>query len=407
MNDVAWENSARNNNSGGSQALSNSSGVRQGYNRMAQPQRTRDDAQVGYFYQRPSNTMNESGGQFKQRWAVGDDSVLDQVRSAGDVNRMTNEFHALDLDRDSRPRNMDEKLWDAQENNKNEDIFNQWPAPNAWVGGTGITGSNHSVSQPIMVQQRRQLSPSTGTFQGQENAVMSPRSDTSGLGLSMAEYVLASSPQGKDIEGKHHRLKPGFINQVPDGSGGQHQPGGDSSQQPQPNNGKKSKTPSPFEAEGDKQEVVENGIDPVPQQKPDEDPNAFSRTPGSRNASPTEQEESKNAAMQQPATSTADMQRQNMIPKVHQQHHPQHPQHQQPSEGAYIEGGVQNPLQIDTGAGMENVGGMEGLQFDYSAGNQMAHSMDSPSYINYDQSQVNNMLCQYLMFEYVISVDYL
>lgn len=86
MNDVEWENSARNNNSGGSQALSNSSGLRPGYNRMAQPQRTRDDAQVGYFYQRPSNTMNESGGQFpKQRWAVGDDSVLDQVSESIDI----------------------------------------------------------------------------------------------------------------------------------------------------------------------------------------------------------------------------------------------------------------------------------------------------------------------------------
>ena len=63
--------------------------------------------------------------------------------------------------------------------------------------------SEHSVSQPIMVQQRgpgRGLSP--GTFQGPENQIMSPRSDTSGLGLSMAEYVLASSPQGKD---PHHR----------------------------------------------------------------------------------------------------------------------------------------------------------------------------------------------------------
>lgn len=98
--------------------------------------------------------------------------------------------------------------------------------------------------------------------------------------------------------------------------------------------------------------------------------------------------------MQQPATSVADMQRQNMIQKVHQ-HHPQHPQHQQPSEGAYIEGGVQNPLQIDTGAGMENVGNMEGLQFDYAAGNQMAHSMDSPSYINYDQSQVRGPYGQF------------
>ena len=59
-----------------------------------------------------------------------------------------------------------------------------------------------------------------------------------------------------------------------DASAAQHQQGGDGSQQAQ-GNGKKSKTPSPFEPEGDKQEVVENGIDPVPQNKPEEDPNAF------------------------------------------------------------------------------------------------------------------------------------
>ena len=44
--------------------------------------------------------------------------------------------------------------------------------------------------------------------------MLSPRSDTGGLGLSMAEYVLATSPQGKaDMEGKlNHRMKTtGFV----------------------------------------------------------------------------------------------------------------------------------------------------------------------------------------------------
>lgn len=36
-----------------------------------------------------------------------------------------------------------QKLWDSQENSKNEDIFTPWPAANAWVGGgTGIAGSS-------------------------------------------------------------------------------------------------------------------------------------------------------------------------------------------------------------------------------------------------------------------------
>lgn len=53
---------------------------------------------------------------------------------------------------------------------------------------------DHSMSQPIMVQRR----PGQG-FQGNHdvNSVLSPRSESGGLGVSMVEYVLSSSPADK------------------------------------------------------------------------------------------------------------------------------------------------------------------------------------------------------------------
>lgn len=43
-------------------------------------QGSRDDAMVGYFSQRQGNEMGDGNGYQKQRWAVGDDSVIEQVR---------------------------------------------------------------------------------------------------------------------------------------------------------------------------------------------------------------------------------------------------------------------------------------------------------------------------------------
>jgi hypothetical protein len=58
--------------------------------------------------------------------------------------------------------------------------------------------ADHSVSQPItMVPPRR-----SGSFPGSEASnILSPRSsETGGLGVKMVEYVLGSSPTGKDLE---------------------------------------------------------------------------------------------------------------------------------------------------------------------------------------------------------------
>ncbi|KAG8143229.1 putative CD166 antigen-like protein, partial [Naja naja] len=80
------------------------------------------------------------------------------------------------------------KFWESDDSSKDgpKGIFlgDQW-RDSAW--GT----SDHSVSQPIMVQRR----PGQGFHVNNEvNSVLSPRSESGGLGVSMVEYVLSSSP---------------------------------------------------------------------------------------------------------------------------------------------------------------------------------------------------------------------
>ncbi|XP_070295161.1 pumilio homolog 1, partial [Salvelinus sp. IW2-2015] len=83
------------------------------------------------------------------------------------------------------------KFWESDEAGKDgpKGIFlDQW-RDSAW----GAT--DHSVSQPIMVSHR----PGGGFHGGGEvgGSVMSPRSESGGLGVSMVEYVLSSSPAEK------------------------------------------------------------------------------------------------------------------------------------------------------------------------------------------------------------------
>lgn len=59
--------------------------------------------------------------------------------------------------------------------------------------------SDHPVSQPIMVQRRPGQSFHGN---GDANSVLSPRSEGGGLGVSMVEYVLSSSP-GDKMDGRY------------------------------------------------------------------------------------------------------------------------------------------------------------------------------------------------------------
>uniref|UniRef100_A0A671UEP4 Pumilio homolog 1 n=1 Tax=Sparus aurata TaxID=8175 RepID=A0A671UEP4_SPAAU len=147
--------------------------------------RSQDDAMVDYFFQRQHG---EQPG--KHRWPTGDNIHDSQVRSMDELNH---DFQALALE----GRAMGElltgkKFWETDDSGKDgpKGIFlDQW-RDSAWGA------SDHSVSQPIMVSRR----PGQGFHGGGEvgvGSVMSPRSESGGLGVSMVEYVLSSSPADK------------------------------------------------------------------------------------------------------------------------------------------------------------------------------------------------------------------
>ncbi|XP_014843130.1 PREDICTED: pumilio homolog 1-like isoform X2 [Poecilia mexicana] len=140
---------------------------------------------VDYFFQRQHG---EQPG--KHRWPTGDNIHDSQVRSMYELNQ---DFQALALE----GRAMGElltgkKFWEADDSGKDglKGIFLEQWRDSAWGA------SDHSVSQPIMVSRR----PGQGFHGGGEvgvGSVMSPRSESGGLGVSMVEYVLSSSPADK------------------------------------------------------------------------------------------------------------------------------------------------------------------------------------------------------------------
>uniref|UniRef100_A0A4W5R3W2 Pumilio homolog 1 n=1 Tax=Hucho hucho TaxID=62062 RepID=A0A4W5R3W2_9TELE len=147
--------------------------------------RSQDDAMVDYFFQRQHG---EQPG--KHRWPIGDNIHDSQVRSMDELNH---DFQALALEGRAMGEQLltGKKFWESDEAGKDgpKGIFlDQW-RDSAW----GAT--DHSVSQPIMVSRR----PGGGFHSGGEvgGSVMSPRSESGGLGVSMVEYVLSSSPAEK------------------------------------------------------------------------------------------------------------------------------------------------------------------------------------------------------------------
>uniref|UniRef100_A0A7M4E8U2 Pumilio homolog 1 n=1 Tax=Crocodylus porosus TaxID=8502 RepID=A0A7M4E8U2_CROPO len=155
--------------------------------------RSQDDAMVDYFFQRQHGEQLGGGGSggggynnSKHRWPTGDNIHAEhQVRSMDELNH---DFQALALEGRAMGEQLlpGKKFWESDDSSKDgpKGIFlgDQW-RDSAW--GT----SDHSVSQPIMVQRR----PGQG-FHSEVNSVLSPRSESGGLGVSMVEYVLSSSP---------------------------------------------------------------------------------------------------------------------------------------------------------------------------------------------------------------------
>uniref|UniRef100_A0A2R8ZM42 Pumilio RNA binding family member 2 n=1 Tax=Pan paniscus TaxID=9597 RepID=A0A2R8ZM42_PANPA len=185
---------------------------------------------------------------------------------------MNHDFQALALE----SRGMGEllptkKFWEPDDSTKDgqKGIFlgdDEW-RETAW--GT----SHHSMSQPIMVQRR-----SGQGFHGNSevNAILSPRSESGGLGVSMVEYVLSSSPADK-LDSRFRKGNFGTRDAETDG----------------PEKGDQKGKASPFEEDqnrdlkqGDDDDSKINGRG-LPNGM-DADCKDFNRTPGSRQASPTE-----------------------------------------------------------------------------------------------------------------------
>ncbi|XP_040848815.1 pumilio homolog 2 isoform X8 [Ochotona curzoniae] len=163
------------------------------------------------------------------------------------------------------------KFWEPDDSTKDgqKGIFlgdDEW-RETAW--GT----SHHSMSQPIMVQRR-----SGQGFHGNSevNAILSPRSESGGLGVSMVEYVLSSSPADK-LDSRFRKGTFGTRDAEADGA----------------EKGVEKGKASPFEEDqnrdlkqGDEEDSKINGRG-LPNGM-DADCKDFNRTPGSRQASPTE-----------------------------------------------------------------------------------------------------------------------
>ncbi|KAM6433623.1 pumilio homolog 2 isoform 3-T3 [Rhynochetos jubatus] len=185
---------------------------------------------------------------------------------------MNHEFQALALE----SRGMGEllpakKFWEPDDSAKDgqKGIFlgDEWREA-AW--GT----PHHSMSQPIMVQRK----PGQGFHGNSEvNAVLSPRSESGGLGVSMVEYVLSSSPADK-LDSRFRKGAFGTRDAETDG----------------PEKGDQKGKASPFEEDknrdlkqGDDEDVTKINGRGLPNGM-DADCKDFNRTPGSRQASPTE-----------------------------------------------------------------------------------------------------------------------
>uniref|UniRef100_A0AAZ1X565 PUM-HD domain-containing protein n=1 Tax=Oreochromis aureus TaxID=47969 RepID=A0AAZ1X565_OREAU len=299
--------------------------------------RSQDDATVGYFFQRQPGEQLVSCTPSKHRWPTGDANHVDQVRA---VDEMNYDFQALALE----SRGMGEllpakKLWDsdelAKDGRKGMLLGEEW-RDHAWGS------SHHSVSQPIMVQRR----PGQGFHgNGDANSVLSPRSEGGGLGVSMVEYVLSSSP-GDKMDGRYRNGGYGA---------------GDADQDGREKSDAQEKV-SPFEEDKSPEMKVGEESDPTKANGRgllngmDRDCKDFNPTPGSRQASPTE-------AVERMGPS------QTGLEMMGQHHHPHVLQQQNPSQNKVQAEDFQNQEAQNMG-GMEQQAGVESLQFDY-AGNQI------------------------------------
>ncbi|XP_058035402.1 pumilio homolog 2 isoform X8 [Erythrolamprus reginae] len=186
---------------------------------------------------------------------------------------MNHEFQALALE----SRGMGEllpakKFWEpddpAKDGQKGIFLGDEW-RETAWAT------PHHSMSQPIMVQRKP-----GHVFHGtsEVNAVLSPRSESGGLGVSMVEYVLSSSPADK-LDSRFRKGAFGTREAETDG----------------PEKADQKGKVSPFEEDKnrDLKQVDDDDVTKIngrglPNGMDADSKDFNSRTPGSRQASPTE-----------------------------------------------------------------------------------------------------------------------
>ena len=105
------------------------------------------------------------------------------------------------------------KLWavqDANEEDGDSGIFHgeQWDTDSLLPSVPRVTQSEHAISQPINMQPRP---VNQRNYNGvDQHGVLSPRS-TDGVGMSVAEFVLGSSPGGTDLEAQITKMKASLV----------------------------------------------------------------------------------------------------------------------------------------------------------------------------------------------------
>ncbi|XP_041360530.1 pumilio homolog 1-like isoform X2 [Gigantopelta aegis] len=322
MNEVSWDNSQG--------MLTNAremAGARQ-----STGTRSQDDAMVEYFFQRPHSDTELMGAYPNKRWAVGDDSVIEQRNVPG--QELDKDFQALSLSREINPS---KKIWDVGDDpNKGGD-----------VNKPGIF-TNH----PWTTRDDTWSGPQ-GKYRSLGHYPEFPKSDTS-LGVNIVEYVLGGSPRKEmgQMDGRLNRMKQNYVNVT--------------QQDPsivEASTEKKSKTPSPFEGEGERSDDKDGQQNGILQNGLDDSAAAFRN--GSRQNSPTGD----------------DVVAPTMVMDV--------PKMPMKSENDFLENppmvhSHQPGFQLDPPQ-FEPVG-IDPVQFDY--GNQLMPSMDSPNFNNMDYNQL-------------------
>lgn len=321
---------------------------------MRQSNLSKDDAGVSYFFQR-SQEGNDPGTYSNKKWAIGDDSVLEQQARGMTVQELERNFHGMALDRDSKK--MADMGWgDGSKQDPGMFQTNPWNRPRddgSWnqasQGEANVTQAPQPV-YPLPPGSSRRPGSFPGTSAVRFDVSNSPyshnpaESSSSGaLGVNMVEYVLGNAG---NVTSKTMAMRPGmnYMHKMKGGEGDM----------------EKNKSPSPFDkSEGDgsleQQEgiqangIIQNGIK--------DDNNVYGR-PGS----PTGNEDRQ---VHMGKSDGAFLDQQNF------------------AAAQQMSGFQLDPSQL----GISEPMGLDPSQFDYGSQMGQVPSMDSPNSYNLDYQQ--------------------